>query len=140
MIEVHGSAKHLCSYFYHIQIRSNTPQPILQAELLHQKTRPPLDAQPKTYLLPVNTPLIRLQHHEPLARDVQPGALDLLDAILARVPVRGDDLLHFLRGDGEAGRSGPYAVAFVVEDGGFVDVAGADEAVFVSQLGGDEGG
>lgn len=71
---------------------------------------------------------------------MQPRALHLLHAVLARVLVRGDDLLHLLRADGEAGRGGPDAVAFVVEDGSFVDVAGADEAVFVSQLGGDEGG
>lgn len=30
---------------------------------------------------------------------------------------------------GEAGAGGPDAVALAVEDGGFVDIAGADEAV-----------
>ena len=37
--------------------------------------------------------------------------------------------MHFLRGDGEVGGGGPHAVAFAVEDGRFVDLAGADEAV-----------
>ena len=82
----------------------------------------------KSHLLPINTPIIRLQHHEPLARDVQAGTLHLLDAVGALVLVRGDDLLHFLGLDGEAGARGPDGVAFGVEDGGFVEVAGADEA------------
>lgn len=58
---------------------------------------------------------------------MQAGALDLLD--VAGVLVRGDDLLHFGGRDGEAGAGRPDAVAGVVEDGGAVDVAGADEAV-----------
>jgi hypothetical protein len=58
---------------------------------------------------------------------VQPSALDLLH--IAGVLVSGDDLLHFGGRDGEAGAGRPDAVALVVEDGGAVDVAGADEAV-----------
>lgn len=88
----------------------------------------------ESHLLPINTPIIRLQHHKPLARDMQPGTLHLLDSIGALVLVRRDDLLHFLRLDGEARRRGPHAVAFVVEDGRFVDVAGADEAVEAEEL------
>ena len=84
----------------------------------------------KTNLLPINTPLIRLQHDEPIARDMQARTLDLLDAVGTGVLVGGDDLLHFLGRDGEALRRGPDAVAFIVEDGGFVEVAGAYEAVF----------
>lgn len=56
------------------------------------------------------------------------GALDLLHAVGAGVLVRADDLLHFLGRDGEAGGCGPDAVAGVVEDGGLVEVASADEA------------
>lgn len=82
-----------------------------------------------TYLLPINTPLIRLDHHKPLPANVQPAALHLLDAIRAGVLVRAHDFLHFLRRDGEARGRGPDAVAFAVEDGGAVEVACADEAV-----------
>ena len=80
----------------------------------------------KTDLLAVNTPVIRLDDDEALASNVQSGALDLLD--VGSVLVRGDDFLHFGRRDGEAGAGGPDAVAGIVEDGGAVDVAGADEA------------
>lgn len=59
---------------------------------------------------------------------MQAGALDLLDAVGARVLVGADDLLHLGGRDGEAGRRGPHAVAGVVEDGGFVYVACAYEA------------
>lgn len=58
---------------------------------------------------------------------MQAGALDLLH--VAGVFVSGDDLLHFAGRDGEAGTGRPDAVTLVVEDGGAVDVAGADEAV-----------
>jgi hypothetical protein len=85
-----------------------------------------------THLLAVNTPVIRLDDDEALAGDVQPGALDLLD--VGGVLVRGDDFLHFGGRDGEAGASRPDAVASVVEDGGAVDVAGADEAGGVGGL------
>jgi len=57
---------------------------------------------------------------------VQAGALDLLH--VGGVLVCGDDFLHFGGRDGEAGACRPDAVAGVVEDGGAVDVAGADEA------------
>ena len=80
-----------------------------------------------THLLAVNTPVVRLDDDEALAGDVQAGALDLLD--VAGVLVGGDDFLHFGGRDGEAGAGRPDAVAGVVEDGGAVDVAGADEAV-----------
>jgi hypothetical protein len=63
---------------------------------------------------------------------VQAGALDLLD--VAGVLVRGNDLLHFGGRDGEASAGRPDAVAGVVEDGGAVDVAGADEAVGVGSV------
>ena len=56
------------------------------------------------------------------------SALDLLNAVGAGVLVRGDYFLHFCGRDGEAGACGPDAVAGVVEDGGLVEVAGADEA------------
>jgi hypothetical protein len=85
-----------------------------------------------THLLAVNTPVIRLDDDEALAGDVQPGALDLLD--VGGVLVRGDDFLHFGGRDGEADAGRPDAVAGVVEDGGAVDVAGADEAGGVGGL------
>lgn len=73
---------------------------------------------------------------------MQAGALDLLD--VASVLVGGDNLLHFGGGDGEAGAGRPDAVALVVEDGGLVDVAGADEAIgegaLVRDCGGDRFG
>jgi hypothetical protein len=81
-----------------------------------------------SHLLPINTPIISLEHDEALAGDVQTRGLDLLDAVDAAVLVGVDDLLHFLRADGEAGGCGPDAVAVAVEDGCFVDVAGADQA------------
>ena len=62
---------------------------------------------------------------------METGTLDLLDAVGARVLVGGDDLLHLLGRDGEALGGGPDAVALVVEDGGLVEVAGADEAGLV---------
>lgn len=80
-----------------------------------------------THLLAVNTPVVRLDDDEALAGDVQAVALDLLD--VAGVLVGGDNLLHLSGRDGEAGAGRPDAVALVVEDGGLVDVAGADEAV-----------
>lgn len=81
------------------------------------------------YLLPVNTPIVRLEHHKPLPRDVQPRGLHLLDALGAFVLVRRHHLLHLLRRDGEAAAGRPDAVALAVEDGRPVEVAGADEAV-----------
>lgn len=79
-----------------------------------------------SHLLSVDTPVVRLQHNEALSRDVDSGALNLLDVGL--VLVGGDNLLHLLRGDGEAGRRCPDARAVGGEDGGFVDVACADQA------------
>ena len=55
------------------------------------------------YLLPVQTSLIRFQDYEPLAADVEAGALDLLDAVFVTfVGVCGYDLFHLLRCDVEA--------------------------------------
>jgi hypothetical protein len=51
---------------------------------------------------------------------MQPCTLHLLHAILPRILIGSYDLLHFLRGDGEAGGGGPDGVAFGVEDGGVV--------------------
>lgn len=82
-----------------------------------------------THLLSVDTPIVRLQHDKPLTRHVQTRALHLLHAILSWVLVRGDNLLHLLRTDCEARGRRPDAVAFGVEDGRFVEVAGADKAV-----------
>lgn len=90
---------------------------------------PTLARREISHLLPVNTPLISLQHNKSLPSNMQPRALHLLDAILAGILVRVDDLLHFCRRDLEARAGGPDAVAVAVEDGGLVDVAGADEAV-----------
>lgn len=59
---------------------------------------------------------------------MQPGTLHLLHPICAFVLVRRDDLLHFFWLDAEARGRRPHAVAFGVEDGRFVEVAGADEA------------
>ena len=59
---------------------------------------------------------------------MQARALHLLHAVGALVFVGGDNLLHLLRRDGEAAAGRPDAVAFAVEDGRLVDVAGADEA------------
>lgn len=94
---------------------------------LHSPPPHPRVVHKETHLLAINTPIIRLNDDEALARDVQPSALDLLH--IAGVLVRGDDLLHFGGRDGEASAGRPNAVALVVEDGGAVDVAGADEAV-----------
>jgi len=77
-------------------------------------------------LLPIQTSIICLNHNILLPRDVQPRTLHLLR--LAVVLVRAGDFLHFLRGDVEVCGCGPDGGAFGVEDGGFVDVAGADEA------------
>ena len=86
-----------------------------------------------THLLPVQTRLIRLDDDVLLARYVQPRALHLLR--LRVVLVRADDFLHFLGRDVEVRRGGPHGGAFTVEDGGLVDMAGADEArVAVSVL------
>ena len=104
--------------FRHLFLRMRLPSLLLtpSASLAHS-----------THLLAVNTPVIRLDDDEALAGDVQAGALDLLD--VAGVLVGGDDFLHFRGRDGEAGAGRPDTVAGVVEDGGAVDVAGADEAV-----------
>lgn len=59
---------------------------------------------------------------------MQACALHLFHAVFPRVFVCRDDGLHFLRRDGEVAARGPDAVAFAVENGGFVDIAGADEA------------
>jgi hypothetical protein len=58
---------------------------------------------------------------------VEAGALDLLDVALVVVCV--DDGLDLGGGDGEVFARGPDAVAGAAEDGGLVDVAGANEAV-----------
>lgn len=81
-----------------------------------------------TPLLAVETPVVRLDAHEPLPGDVESLALHFLD--VGFVLVGGDDGLHFGCRDGEVGGCGPDAVAFAVEDGGFVEVSGADEAVW----------
>ena len=81
-----------------------------------------------THLLAINTPLIGFQHDEFLARNVQPGALNLLHVVLAGVIVGGDHTLHLLRRDCEAAARRPHTVAFSVEDGRLIDIAGADEA------------
>lgn len=47
---------------------------------------------------------------------------------LGGVLERGDDLLHLGGSDGEVGRGRPDTVAFGVEDGGLVQLAGADQA------------
>jgi hypothetical protein len=80
-----------------------------------------------THLLAVKTPVVRLDHNVALLADVETGALALLDVAL--VVVRGNNRLHFRGLDGEARARGPDAVASAAEDGGLVDVAGADEAV-----------
>lgn len=82
-----------------------------------------------TYLLPINTPIIRLQHHKPLAPNMQPIALHSLHPLrISFVFVRVDDFLHFLRCYVEGGGGGPDGCAFAVEDGGAVEVACADQA------------
>ena len=80
-----------------------------------------------THLLAVQTPVVRLDHNVALLADVEGGALALLDVAL--VFVRGNNRLDFRGVDGEARACGPDAVASTAEDGGLVDVAGADEAV-----------
>ena len=57
---------------------------------------------------------------------MEAGALDLLDVALVVVCV--DDGLDLGGRDGEAWACGPDAVAGAAEDGGLVDVAGANEA------------
>ena len=91
-----------------------------------------------THLLAVDTPAVRLDDDEALAGDVQAGALDLLD--VASVLVGGDDLLNFGGRDGETSAGRPDAVALAVEDGGLVDVAGANEAIGEGVLVKDRGG
>jgi hypothetical protein len=80
-----------------------------------------------THLLAVETPLVRLDANVAVAGDVEAGALDLLDVGLVVVCV--DDGLDLGGGDGEARACGPDAVAGAAEDGGLVDVAGANEAI-----------
>jgi len=70
---------------------------------------------------------------------VEAGALHLLHAVGALVLVGGHDLLHFLRRDGEARGGGPDGVAVGVEDGGLVDVVGADQAGEIKSLVSDPG-
>lgn len=82
-----------------------------------------------TNLLAVNTPVVCLQHHEPLASHVQPCALDLLHAIGAFVFICRHHFLHLLRRDGKPCGACPYRVALGIEDGGLVDITGADKAV-----------
>jgi hypothetical protein len=91
-----------------------------------------------SYLLPINTPIIRLEHHIPLTRDMQPRTLHLLHAIGTLVLIRGHYFLHFLRRDSEAGAGGPDGVAFAVEDCCAVDVARAYEAGRSQSVGRDE--
>lgn len=82
-----------------------------------------------TALLAVQTPLVGLQHDELLAGDVEATALDLLDTVrITLVLVCIDNLRHLLGINGEARRSSPDTVALGIEDGGLVNVAGADEA------------
>jgi len=80
-----------------------------------------------THLLAVDTPLVGLDHNVAVAGDVEAGALALLDVAL--VVVCGNNLFHLGGLDGEAGACGPDAVAGAAEDGGLVDVVGANEAV-----------
>jgi hypothetical protein len=80
-----------------------------------------------THLLPVDTPLIRLQHDKSLAGYMQTCTLHLLHTILARIFVCRNDLLHLLRRDSEAGGGGPDTVALGVEDCGAVYVSRAYE-------------
>jgi hypothetical protein len=44
------------------------------------------------------------------------------------VLVRADDFLHLLRRHFEVRRASPYRCPLRIENGGFIDVAGADEA------------
>jgi len=92
----------------------------------HLSLRPVLLAF-ATHLLAVKTPLVRLDHNVALLADVEAGALALLDVAL--VVVCGNNRLHLRGLNGEARACGPDAVASAAEDGGLVDVAGADEAV-----------
>jgi hypothetical protein len=94
-----------------------------------------------THLLSVDTPLIRLEHDKSLAGYMQTCTLDLLHAILARIFVRRNDLLHLLRGDGEAGGGSPDTVALRVEDCGAVYVSRAYETedMLVTPLAQQEG-
>ena len=78
----------------------------------------------KTYLFSVDSAVISLDHEVLLPCDVYAVHLHLF-----RVRVIfecADDFGHFLRGYLEGGGGGPDAGAFRVEDGRFVDVAGAD--------------
>ena len=85
-------------------------------------TRPlnPFPSLRVSHLLPINTPIIRLEHHISLARNMQPRTLHLLHAIGPLILVRSHHFLHFLWRDGEAAAGCPDGVAFAVEDCGAV--------------------
>ena len=104
---------------------------VLLIRIPHQsKTRPnPLCyvRREPTYLLPVNTRVVRLQHDKPLLRHVQARGLNLFRRRV--VLVRVHDGLQFLRCGVEARAVCPDRGPVGREDGGAVDGAGADQAV-----------
>lgn len=80
----------------------------------------------ETHQLSIKTRIIGLDDKVFLARDMQSFGLHLLGH--RSVFVGADHLLQFLRCDVEVWGRRPHGRAFGVEDGGLVDVAGADEA------------
>lgn len=77
-------------------------------------------------LLSVQTCLVGFDDNVFLPGNVQARGLNLLGC--RGVLVRAYDLLHLLRRHGEARRAGPDGIPLCVEDGGFIDVAGAEKA------------
>ena len=88
------------------------------------------DSARGSYLFPIDAAVVRLQHKVLLPCDPDPVHLHFLR--LRVVSERFDDGTHLLRRYLERGGCGPDAVAVGVEDRCFVDVAGADEAVWGS--------
>ena len=90
----------------------------------------PMFVQPmpqRSNLLAVETGVVRLDDDVLLPANVETRRLDFLGR--RRVLVCSHDLLHFLRRHLKAGRSGPDAGSFGIEDCRFIDMARADEAV-----------
>lgn len=85
-----------------------------------------------THLLSIETSIVGLDDNVLLAGNVQACGLDLLG--LRGVFVGANDFLQLGGTEAESRRSGPYRGAFAVEDGGLIDVPGADKTEVVLAL------
>jgi len=78
-------------------------------------------------LLSIQTRVVGFDDNVFLTGDMQSRGLDSLGC--RAIFVRAHNFLHLRRCHVKACRAGPYRVAFCVEDGGFIDVAGAHKAL-----------